>query len=239
MSESSEAISAREIERASIQARSSSSAEARLRLLKSGLSAFTRYGYRAATSRMITDPVGMTPAMLNYYFGSKEQFFQTLVELTFDDIDADVESHLSEAQGFAERVRAIVRAHLRLGIEAPTAVEFLLSLTYGPTEGSPVVDLAAKYHRTGHRMSGVFAQALESGEFTPDAPVEPGELADHLLSLLSHALTREIRRRRAGSSSGSLVRSPVLKNEFELVESRILRLFFHGVGGNGREVLGE
>ena len=227
-----ETLSVRAIEDVSVESKSPSPAEARLRLLKSGLSAFTRYGYRAATSRMITDPVGMTPAMLNYYFGSKEGFFQKLVELSFTDIDREVADHLREAEskGFTERVRAIIRAHLRLGIEAPTAVEFLLSLTYGPSEANPAVDLAANYQRTAERMSAVFTDAIARGEFEPVVLKDPFELADHLLSLLSHVLSREIRRRRALRGATTLVRSPALKDELESVESRIAQLFFKGVG---------
>ncbi|HEX7341519.1 MAG TPA: TetR/AcrR family transcriptional regulator [Rhodanobacteraceae bacterium] len=52
----------------------------RERLIDAAISQFTRTGVRATSLRAIATEAGATPAMLHYYFGSKQQMVEAVVE---------------------------------------------------------------------------------------------------------------------------------------------------------------
>ena len=69
----------------------------RERLLDAATDAFARIGIHAASLRGIAQQAGVTPALVNYYFGNKERLVDALVE----------ERLLPLFQGMAERLQSI------------------------------------------------------------------------------------------------------------------------------------
>jgi AcrR family transcriptional regulator len=54
-------------------------------ILRSALVAFTRHGYDGVGVREIAQQAGVTAMLVNRYFGSKEQLFAEVVEVTFSE----------------------------------------------------------------------------------------------------------------------------------------------------------
>lgn len=55
-------------------------ADVRARLIDAAITQFIRVGIRAASLRAIAETAGVTPAMLHYYFGDKQQMTLAVVE---------------------------------------------------------------------------------------------------------------------------------------------------------------
>src|SRR5690606_29495377 len=54
-------------------------ADQRARLLDAALECYAAHGVRASSGRSIAAAAGVTPALVNYYFGSKEQLLEAVV----------------------------------------------------------------------------------------------------------------------------------------------------------------
>src|SRR5882762_806962 len=117
-------------------ARRRNAAATREAILRSALVAFTRHGYDGVGVREIAQRAGVTAMLVNRYFGSKEQLFAEVVEVTFsertliaDDIAslsrfaaaALVASEPRSVDGFLLMVRSVSNPRateiLRAGIE--------------------------------------------------------------------------------------------------------------------------
>ncbi|WP_199255541.1 TetR/AcrR family transcriptional regulator [Mycolicibacterium mengxianglii] len=61
--------------------RRSGQSDTRAQILDAARTRFTQVGYRAATMRAIATDVGVDPALISYFFGSKEQLFGAAFEL--------------------------------------------------------------------------------------------------------------------------------------------------------------
>jgi AcrR family transcriptional regulator len=59
---------------------------ARERILQSAANVFAKHGYKGATTRMICSDAQVNLGSINYYFVSKEELFETVVETLFEDV---------------------------------------------------------------------------------------------------------------------------------------------------------
>lgn len=73
----------------------------RLALIRAAIEVFGREGYKAATTHEIARMAGSNPALVSYYYGSKEGLYRAVVEHIARRIDARVEP-------IAERARALM-----------------------------------------------------------------------------------------------------------------------------------
>ena len=62
--------------------------ETRDRILQAAEDRFARDGYSGATVRAIAQAAGITPAMIHYYFGSKEKLYHAVLERIARDFEA-------------------------------------------------------------------------------------------------------------------------------------------------------
>ena len=74
-----------EVQRGSPPLRRRNAAATREAILRSALVAFTRHGYDGVGVREIAQQASVTAMMVNRYFGSKEQLFAEVVEVTFSE----------------------------------------------------------------------------------------------------------------------------------------------------------
>lgn len=160
----------------------------RAHLLDVARTVFTREGIAATRLRTIAREAGVTPALLNYYFGGKPQLVEAVIEESLtplitqlrelvlaagDDISAMV-------SGFVIGVHAAVAAHpwlpalwVREFVSEGGALRELLLARIAP----PLAQLLATR----------FAAAQRRGEINPD--LDPGLLVVSLVSLTLHPFT--------------------------------------------------
>lgn len=145
------------------------SPDLRQRLLEAALACFVRKGIAATTLRDIASEAGVTPALLHYYFGDKDQLQAEVIEQKIIPIFVALREPLSRAgddiaaliAGFVSGIGRIVAEHPWL---PPLWVREVLC------EGGALRDLL--FDRIGPQlpqmMAGRFAEAQAKGRINPD-----------------------------------------------------------------------
>jgi AcrR family transcriptional regulator len=98
-------------------------------LLAAGAELFARHGYHAVTLDDLGRSVGMASASLYTYFSSKQQLLATLAVRSLEWQEHEIRQHLREGQDPAERLTALVEAHLRFTFAEPALVTLRLTET--------------------------------------------------------------------------------------------------------------
>lgn len=92
------------------------STQTRLRILNAAATLFRDRGYKATTLRDIAERAKLGAGSMYYYFSSKEQMVQEVLDRGITVIDESVRSKvklLSDQASAAEQIREALRAHLR------------------------------------------------------------------------------------------------------------------------------
>lgn len=84
-------------------------AATRQRILEAAREAFIRAGYNGAGVREICASAGVSPMLVNRYFGSKEKLFREVVELIFRRRDIVITESVSPGQNPASFTQQIAR----------------------------------------------------------------------------------------------------------------------------------
>ncbi len=87
---------------------------------------FRRKGFAAATTREIAAAAGMLPGSLHYRYASKEDLLLALMERGITRATTTVRRAISQESDPIERLRAGLRAHLRLLLHEDEAIYVLL-----------------------------------------------------------------------------------------------------------------
>jgi len=157
-------------------------ADQRARLLDAALERYAAEGVRAASGRSIAAAAGVTPALVNYYFGSKEQLLEAVVAERLIPIVHGIRSGI-EAAG--DEPRELIVAFVR-GLHAAVARHPWLPALWVReilTEGGALRDLLFEHvapHIAG-RLAERFAAAQRRGDLP--ASVDPRLLVVSLVGL--------------------------------------------------------
>lgn len=96
-------------------------------LLRAGAELFARRGYHAVTLDDLGKAVGMASASLYTYFTSKQQLLAALAVRSIEWQEYETRQHLREGQSAAERLAALVEAHIRFTFAEPALVTLQLA----------------------------------------------------------------------------------------------------------------
>jgi AcrR family transcriptional regulator len=89
------------------------------RLIAAAVEVMARHGYHAASVRDIATAAGTSPAILYHHFPSKQVLLATMLDRGMDVLIAATEQALDLAgDDPADRLRAVVGAHVRVHLEA-------------------------------------------------------------------------------------------------------------------------
>ena len=83
----------------------------RERLLDAAIDSFAHTGISASSLRSIADKAGVTPALVNYYFGNKQRLIETVFEERLQPLLSDIASQLQEhPDDLQQMVSVLVRS---------------------------------------------------------------------------------------------------------------------------------
>lgn len=198
-------------------------------ILKHAMRSFGRRGYSATTLRSVASEANVTAPMVSYYFKSKENLYLRVAEIVMKSMESEVAQALEPSLGFQEAVAAIVRANMQLVERSPSAVEFMLSLLYGPQEGQPAPDIESMYAGTRRLLLQTFERGIASGELVPRPGVDAEFLAEQLGSLILDVVTQRFRADRFIERYPERREAMENRKRARSIEAS-LDIFFHGVG---------
>lgn len=149
-------------------------AERREEILASAISVIAERGFRGATLAAVGREIGIEPAHILYYFGSREGLLRAVVERWDQDNDPrltglDILHGYVPAMRHNQRIRGVVQLYLAFAVEA---VE----------EGHPAREFfRQRFHLTRLALADAIRDGQESGAVV--AELDPDRTAMHLIAL--------------------------------------------------------
>lgn len=151
-------------------------------LLAAARELFLRYGYRAVSARQVAARARANPAMVHYYFGSKQGLYTAMLREATAPMAAAIDRMLAEAPRQADPA-ALMEAYMRLVGSHPWIPGLLLREVFAP-EGAYRDEFVREFAgRLGPRVVELIRRGIESGRLRGD--LDP-QLA--LVSFVSLAL---------------------------------------------------
>jgi len=81
-------------------------------LLAAARELFLRYGYRSVSARQVAAAAGVNPAMIQYYFGSKQGLYAAMLHEAVGPLVARIEAMLAEPADGAASLPALLDAYM-------------------------------------------------------------------------------------------------------------------------------
>jgi AcrR family transcriptional regulator len=108
-------------------ARSETGSDARERILRAALDAFSDRGFEGAKTREIAARADVTLGLLQYYFGSKPGLWKAAVDLAFGELRDGLDALLAlpEPADDRERLRLLIRSHVGFVARHPEFVRIM------------------------------------------------------------------------------------------------------------------
>jgi AcrR family transcriptional regulator len=186
-----------------IQHRKRCSSTTREAILDSAMNRFARHGFECSGVREIAADAGVTAALVNRYFGSKEGLFAAVLERAFE-VDDMLECDLSELAGHL--ARHIVRSREGSDRNKPTPLLLLLRTAAEPVavellrknlDDNFVCPLAARLEGEDKQHRAAMVAALMTGFATFDQSLKCNAIAcddrERLVECMTEYLNRWIR----------------------------------------------
>lgn len=139
---------------------------------------FAQQGYAATSLREIAEEVGVTPAMIHYYFGSKQALLQQVLERVLEPLAAAIASMKTADQAPVSKIVGILLRTFSSHPNLPFLVAREVLLPGGAMQGHFLEYLAP---RLGGAVPGLLAKEQAAGRMQPD--LDPEYSALTLLSL--------------------------------------------------------
>lgn len=156
--------------------------ETHLRLLETAASLFRAKGFAGTTTRELAALVGIQNASMYYHIRSKDDLLYTLCVDALTRITEDVEEAVSAEEDPAERLRAVVTAHLTTSLADQDKHATMLTELRSLTDERRSEVIALRDHYEG-LVRDVIVQAQAAGIARSDVPAR--ELTLALLNLLN------------------------------------------------------
>lgn len=150
-------------------------------ILDAALEVFSTSGFRGATIDEIATRAGMSKPNLLYYFKSKKQIYQEVLEQTLEDWLLPFAS-IDPAGDPIEELRRYITAKLEISAKRPEASKLFANEIL---HGAPVIDtfLQTSLRNLVNEKAGVIRQWVSEGKL---APVDPYHLIFMIWAATQH-----------------------------------------------------
>lgn len=198
------------------------SGDSKARLQAVAAELFAEKGYDAVSIRQIARNAGLNISLVSYYFGGKEGLYRAVVENTFAPVLELFKQERETGGTVEERLRTFAHSLATLHRSHPGPLRLLQrelaapSFYFGTLVGETAPAILS-------RISRLFAQGIEAGEFRRD--VTPVNATMAFLGMLNfYFVVRPMRELVVGGGE---------ELDRQFIDDA-LRVFFRGVGAEGR-----
>jgi AcrR family transcriptional regulator len=165
-------------------------AERRAAIVRATIRCLARDGYTGLTMKRVAAEAGLTPGILHYYFRDKRAILGRAASTVMADLDRRV---ATEARGVRDprgRLRALLRACLRVATESPDLWIVLIELWGEALRDRELARLNRRaYARARRFLAASVARGTAAGAFRRVAPDEAAAVILALVDGLSLQLT--------------------------------------------------
>ena len=143
--------------------------EKKERILRAAFGEFAAHGYKNASTNRIVAASGIGKGMLFYYFGSKKELFDFLVDYGMTFIEEEyLRKVVKPEEGFIERYARAAQVKLEAYLRHPEIFTFLGKLYLEPEALGP--ELAARAEAMRAQSLRAFGGAEGAGRLRDDIP---------------------------------------------------------------------
>jgi AcrR family transcriptional regulator len=149
-------------------ARTATTSDRRIEILKSAAAAFRRRGYHGASVDEIASALEMTKGNLYYYFKNKEEILFACHEYSLDKLLALMAGVLADSATPEAKLRRLVLAFVHIILDDLHGT----ALTLDPEALSPPMlkRVIAKRDQFDQGMRAIIQQGIDDGQFRPGDP---------------------------------------------------------------------
>lgn len=145
---------------------------------------FARQGFTATTIKQIGAAANANPALIYYYFGSKEQLYRQLLGRVFGQIVSAGQERLAGADAPADAIRALLQVQSEVMRQRPSLPRLLMRefADHGAAHAQEgIAHLSATLFQ---RLRGLIEEGQRTGAFRAD--LDPGFAAVSTVSLVPY-----------------------------------------------------
>lgn len=99
----------------------------REKILEGALDIIVNEGFDALTMRHLASGIGMTAPNIYNYFSNKDELYITIVIRGFEMLQSELKNAYKDARDDVARVKAMIDAYLRFGIERPRYYDIMFT----------------------------------------------------------------------------------------------------------------
>ena len=156
----------------------------RAEILKAAETIFVRDGYQGATIRKIADEVGVSSTALYMHFRDKDEILLEIAESAVGVLLASNTEIASRAMDAVSRVRMMLTAYMRFGLDNPNAYRLVYLSGPDPQPG----ERHERLNDISARCYECFRETVTEIEVEGRLPKGKSELAAHILWSACHGL---------------------------------------------------
>lgn len=133
----------------------------RLQVVEAAIAVIAEVGLASASSARIARAAGVSPALINYHFGSREALLREVLTVADARMDRAMSGGPSEPASYAEALRRIVVGYVQQCVTHPAEMAAAQAIrdTHGPTDDDGPDEMIA-----------FLTEAQREGEFGPFDP---------------------------------------------------------------------
>ena len=162
--------------------------DSRENILSTAMTLFGQKGFEGTSVRDIASGAGVNIAMINYYFGSKEKLFESVVEYKSSGMKMIVAELESSTITSIDKIDKIIDSYVERMFSTPQFHHLLhreLSLDQRPQMHDAIIEIL---FRNVVIIKAILQKGIESGEFKP---VDTELTIASLIGTISHLLISE------------------------------------------------
>jgi TetR/AcrR family transcriptional regulator len=201
------------------------SQEGREALLRAARELMNEKGFSRVTAREVADRAGVKPALVNYYFGGKDDLLREVILRLSEEMRDRLASAVASEGSFEERLREVIRTWVSALAEDPYAPALMIErVIFGDDD---VLDTFSE--RFGKPNLQAISALLEEGRNAGEArDGDPMHLIPSMLgACLFYFLGAPIQRRVLGVD-------PLSPERVQAFEESVADLVLHGISTRAR-----
>lgn len=106
---------------------SESSKNSRTKILEAAAQQFITHGYEGARLQAVSDSVGVTKAMIHYYFNTKKELFEQVYRQSVEQVFGNLSDTLSQDMVLFKKIEALIESCLNTAEIQPELLSFVIT----------------------------------------------------------------------------------------------------------------
>jgi AcrR family transcriptional regulator len=150
-------------------------------ILRASTALFAERGFDATTMREVAERAGMPLSAFYYYYSSKHDVLVAIMDSVLARLDEGCVAAMARAEGPAERLAAMVAAHVRVHLLDPEATR-VADAELRPLDAETHADIVARRDAYEGRFRRILEEGRRTGDFAPDLPVAVASMSILMMS---------------------------------------------------------